>query len=311
MKKAKEPSWPKLVIPAYLGVVLIWSTTPLAISWSTEAAGFVFGLASRMVIGLSVLSIILLLLRHRFIWHAPALRVYFYSGLGIYSSMMMVYWSAQYIPSGWIGLLFGFTPVFSALMASVMLHNEPLNRFRILGIGVALTGLAIVLRHSLNWQPQAVWGIAGVLLSGLLHSLSSVMVKRVDVRLPAMTLTAGSLLCATPLFVLSWLSIQPGWHESWHAVLAAPPHALLSILYLSVFGSVLGFSLYYYVLQRVSATRTALISLITPVISLLLGHLLNNETLTMNILIGGLLILSGLAVFEFGPHWRAQAAGSH
>jgi len=61
------------------------------------------------------------------------------------------------------------------------------------------------------------------------------------------------------------------------------------------------------VLKHVEATKVALISLVTPVTSLLLGHLFNNEALTLNIMLGAALIIAGLAVFELGgkplPKW--------
>jgi len=71
-----------------------------------------------------------------------------------------------------------------------------------------------------------------------------------------------------------------------------------SIAYLALFGSVLGFALYYYVLRHVEATRVSLIALMSPVFALARGNLLNGEPLTPDILFSTALILSGLALFE-------------
>jgi len=61
------------------------------------------------------------------------------------------------------------------------------------------------------------------------------------------------------------------------------------------------------VLKHVEATRVALIALVTPITSLMLGHYFNHETITLNIIIGAGLIISGLALFELGgkplPKW--------
>ena len=73
-----------------------------------------------------------------------------------------------------------------------------------------------------------------------------------------------------------------------------------SIIYLAVMGSVLGFSLYFYLLNHVEASKVSLITLITPVTALVLGNLLNNEALTVWIVIGTLFILSGLASYQWG-----------
>jgi drug/metabolite transporter (DMT)-like permease len=79
-----------------------------------------------------------------------------------------------------------------------------------------------------------------------------------------------------------------------------PTRTLLAIVYLGVIGSVLGFAMYYYVLKHVDTTRVALITVITPVIALLLGHLLNGEALQAEALVGTAAILSGLLLFEYG-----------
>ncbi len=77
------------------------------------------------------------------------------------------------------------------------------------------------------------------------------------------------------------------------------PLTIAAIVYLGIIGSVLGFALYYYVLKHVDTTRVALITVITPVIALLLGHLLNGEAIQVEALIGTAAILSGLLLFEY------------
>lgn len=69
-------------------------------------------------------------------------------------------------------------------------------------------------------------------------------------------------------------------------------------------GSVVGFVLYYYVLRQVQASRVALIALMTPVIALILGQWLNEEIIGAREWLGTLIILAGLAVFEWGGQWQ-------
>lgn len=292
---------------AYFGVILIWSTTPLAISWSVEASGFVFGISSRMLLGTLLAFIFSLLMSSKIVWHRQALLAYLYGGLGLYGGMMTVYWSAQFIPSGWISLLFGLTPIFTAVMASFWLNQELLTKPRSIGMIIGLSGLIVIFGSSLLLHNTAMLGVLGVLCSGLIHSASAIWIKRVNAHVPAISMTVGSLLVATPLFLISWLLTFPNLELTWQTLSQAPSHTWLSILYLALFGSVFGFSLYYYVLKHVEATKVALISLVTPVTSLVLGHWLNDEVLTFNIMIGAALIIAGLAVFEFGgkplPKW--------
>ncbi len=294
------------VIAAYIGVVLIWSTTPLAIAWSGQVAGFMFGVSSRMVIGVVLAIAFTLLLGAGLVWHRRAVQTYLCAGIGLYCSMTAVYWAAQYIPSGWIALLFGLTPIFSALMASWWLEGEPITRNRMIGMLIALLGLSLVVNSSLAWHESAIYGVLGVVLSGLLYSLSAVGVKRVNADIPATTMNAGSLLVATPLFCLTWWMTQPGVATTWLLMQHASWHSLLSIAYLALFGSVFGFSLYYFVLQRLDATRTALISFMTPITAMMLGVYLNSEIITQDIVLGALFVLAGLAWFEFGHRFNQK-----
>lgn len=82
-----------------------------------------------------------------------------------------------------------------------------------------------------------------------------------------------------------------------------PPRSGAAIAYLGIFGSVIGFALYYYVIKHLEASKVALITLITPVMALLLGHFLNGEAIGWRLWSGTALILFGLAVHQ----WQALA----
>ncbi len=277
---------------AYLGVIIIWSTTPLAILWSSEEVGFVFGLTSRMLIGALLALIVAALLGSGLVWKRRALRAYMAAGLGIYGGMISVYWSAQFIPSGWISVIFGISPIVTALMARLWLDGEHITRSRLFGMLIGLSGLAIMFSTSFTLSAEAVFGVVGMLISVSIHCASAVWIKRINAEIPAIVMTSGGLLFAAPLFLITWLISG----ASIPAEISM--RSLGSIAYLALLGSVLGFALYYYVLSKVDATRVALLTLITPICALALGNMLNNEPLTFEIIVGSLLILSGLATFE-------------
>ena len=100
---------PMSVQAAYLSIILIWSTTPLAIQWSTDGVGFLFALLARMTIGVIVCLLLLKIFRIPLPMHKQARRVYLAGGLGIYGAMLCVYWASRYIPSGLIAVLFGLS----------------------------------------------------------------------------------------------------------------------------------------------------------------------------------------------------------
>ena len=280
---------------AYIGVILIWSTTPLAIKWSGEGVGFLFGVTGRMALGVLAGLLVATLLRMPLPWHGAARRTYVAAGLGIFVAMLMVYWSSQYIPSGWIAVLFGLAPIVTGVMAALWLGERSITPYRVGGMLLGLAGLGVIFIGAEALGPKAIFGIAGVLVSVCTHSASAVAIKRINAGLPGLVVTVGGLLVAVPLFVAVYLlSATP-------LPVAVPLRAGLSIVYLGLVGSVLGFALYFYVLRQVEATRVALITLITPVTALLLGHLLNGEPIGAGVWVGTSAILMGLLLYEYGP----------
>lgn len=279
---------------AYIGIILIWSTTPLAIQWSGDGVGYLFGITSRMILGMVVGLMVAGLFNVRFPWHAEARRTYLAAGLGLFFAMTSVYWSSQFIPSGWMSVLFGLAPIVTGLIATVWLAEQALNGARIVGMLLGLAGLAIMLLGSQQLGPQAAYGILGMVFSVIAYSVSAVAVKRIGADVPALATTIGGLMVTVPLLVIVYLLAG----ESLPAIVSYK--AMWSIIYLGIVGSVLGFALYYYVLRHVEATRVALITLITPVLALLFGHLLNGEALQTEAMIGSAGILSGLLLFEYG-----------
>jgi len=104
-----------------------------------------------------------------------------------------------------------------------------------------------------------------------------------------------------PLFVLSW-ALTEG------VIPATTFKAALSIGYLALFGSVIGFMSYYYLIRHTSVRVVGIVPLITPVFALLLGANLNNETLTSSQLSGIILVLIGLSYYEYGAKFTKDKA---
>jgi drug/metabolite transporter (DMT)-like permease len=162
---------------------------------------------------------------------------------------------------------------------------------------LGLLGLALIFQTNLGNNTHAVKGLLAVLVSVLLNSISMVWVKRLNVTVSPLALTCGGLLIALPLYGLTWLLLG----ESLPSHLAT--RTVLSIVYLGIFGSVVGFVLYYYILKHIEATRVALITLITPITALLLGQGLNGEVISMPVWIGAGVVLSGLGMYQWGERW--------
>ena len=282
------------ILAAYTAVVLIWSTTPLTIQWSSVEVNFLFGVASRMVIGVSLLLCLHLVLRKKIRKDKIALHMYLTGGCSLWLAMSGVYWGAQYIPSGWISVLFGTTPIVTGLFAMLWLNENVFTPVKLMGLITGIIGLGIMFFSGSMQTDSSILGIILVLGSVISHGSGAVWIKRINAGLDGMTATTGSLLVATPLFVLTWWILDGVWPQS------IPKKTAAAILYLGVFGSVIGFTLYYYLLRCVSPNRLALVTLMTPIIALMLGQWVNQEVVTTSVWVGSGIILLGLALYEWG-----------
>lgn len=282
---------------AYLAVVMIWSTTPLAVKWSGEGPGFLFGALGRMMLATLLCLTVVAAFRLEFPWHRKARHAYLSGALGTYGAMILIYWAAQYVPSGLISVLFGLSPLITALFAQPLLGERAFTPMRVAGMLVGVAGLTVIFNDSLSLGAAATAGLAALCAAVVLQSLSLVLIKRYATEIPSLSVTSGALLIATPLFFLTWLGFDH------HLPVTLPARAMASIVYLGVIGSVVGFTLFFYVLKHVTAHSSALITLVTPVFALLLGALINHEELNMNVWLGALLVLSGLAVHQWGENF--------
>ena len=284
---------------AYLGVILIWSTTPLAIQWSGVGADFMFPLLVRMLIGLGACLVLMRVLCINMVRSRAALNAYVAAGSGIFGAMLLVYWGARYVPSGLIAVLFGLIPLFTGLIGLVMSDAERLTPAKLAGIVLGLAGLIVIFGAGAKTGAQALPGIAAILCAVAIQAASLVWVKRTGVALPVLALTTGALTLVVGLLLPLWLVLF-GHVPQWSM------RAGLSTLYLGIFGSVAGFTLYFYVTKHLQAGQVALITLITPVSALLLGQTLNGERPGVDVWLGTVLILLGLGIHQ-GRLWVRKA----
>lgn len=281
---------------AYIAVILIWSTTPLAIQWSSEGWGYLSGVTGRMFIGAVLCFALVKLLRHELPWHKEARLTYMAAGIGVYGAMISTYWGAQFIPSGLIAVLFGLSPIVTASFATLLLKEQGFTLGKVLGMLLGLAGLVLIFASDITAKALAWQGISAVMFATILHSGSSVWVKKLATDLPPLTVTTGALLVAMPAYLLTWTFVHHG------DPVQGTPRALMAIVYLGVFGSALGFTLFFYILKKIEANKVALITLVTPVLALLIGQWLNHEVVPLSVWVGAACIILALTTH----HWADQ-----
>ncbi|TNC91326.1 MAG: EamA family transporter, partial [Thalassolituus sp.] len=132
------------LISAYLMVVLIWSSTPVAIQFSLTGLEFFTALSLRMWASAALSLLLVAAFRQRLTLSRQSLVSYVAGSVCIYGAMMALYWGAAYIPSGLISVIYGLAPMLAGALGYVWLKERELTPARIIALLIALFGLAVV-----------------------------------------------------------------------------------------------------------------------------------------------------------------------
>lgn len=281
---------------AYLTVVVVWATTPIGIAFSGATLHPMLAAGARMVIAATLGSVLLALWRIRLPSDRVAMQSYGWSLMGIWAALSLSYMAAMTVPSGLISVLYGLSPMLSAVVAQCVTDEPPLPVYRWMACTLALFGLVVLFMDEVVIRASMLPGLFMLLVAVLLFSISAVMVKKTNAGIHPMAQTVGGLWLSVPLFALTWLALDGGM-----PVLDWSSPSPWAVLYLALFGSLLGFVSYYYVLSHLAPSTVALVTLITPVFALYLGVWFNDESLSSTLVTGAGLIMTGLGVFFFWP----------
>jgi len=210
----------------------------------------------------------------------------------------------QYASAGFVGLFVALLPLGVALMAHVMLSDEPLTRAKVAGLLLAFLGVALLLASG-----DSGLGTAGdPLLAALLTmgAVASLAFAAVFIRSRAGTYQPGQISLIQFVFGTVIVGIIMFVFEG------APPRLTtwgwVLMLYLTLFCSLAPTFLYFWLLSKVTSTKTALTGYLSPLISLVAGVLLLGEVIELGIVIGGALILAGVIWTDQAERRLARAA---
>jgi drug/metabolite transporter (DMT)-like permease len=273
-------------------LILVWGTTWAAIRVGLEDLPPFTGASLRFLIaGFALLAIgrMLGLPRQR----GPLLRRLWLVewSCAFVVSYGVVYWAQQWLPSGLAAVLFSTFPLFVALLAHFLLPAEPLRWRHFVGVVIAFGGVAVISLDDLSLEGRAAF-VAGVvfLISPVSAAVSHVLVKKWGAGIHPFNLVAVPMIGAGVAFATMALAVER------HRSVTFDARSVGTVVYLALAGSALTFSVYYWLLERLPATRLALITYAIPIVALIVGALALDESLTWQSGLGSLCVLTGVGM---------------
>ncbi len=212
----------------------------------------------------------------------------------------LIFWGEQYISSGLAALLQATIPAFGLVIAHIHLPAERMTPLKFVGVILGIAGVGVIFSNQLTFAgPKALAGSVALVISSICVAYSNVLVKAYAKNLEP-TLIAGGQMCLFPLAIIGFATEGSPLNFHWTGM------AIISLFYLAIVGSVIAFILYYWLVRRIDVTKSMLIALVTPVTAVLLGMLVLHEEMNWRTLVGGALIMSGIALLVI--HRRKKEA---
>ena len=274
---------------------LIWGSTWLGIKIGLEDFPPFLSAGIRFVIASVVLFLIARVQKARFPKDLSTCFRICVTAIFMYvATYILVYWGAQYISSGLASVLFSTHPFFVALFAHSILSAERFTLAKGMGLLLGVAGILVIFSERLGLGSDlAFWGMVALIASAATSGYASVLVKRYLTELSPVVLTSMQMALAA-LIILSL-----GFLTEDMRAMRFTLSSVGSLLYLSLVGSALAFSLYYWLLQRMEATRLSLMAFVTPVVALFLGWATYGETINIGTILGTVLVFLGIYVVNY------------
>ncbi|NNH36356.1 EamA family transporter [Acinetobacter sp. NIPH 2377] len=280
------------IVSTYALLVFIWATTPLAIVWSVSDLHLMWALVLRFFIALPLAIALLLILKVKFPTDQNSWHSYLAGSFSLMGSQIFTYIATSYLSSGIIALMFGLAPIMAGLIGRFG-FKQCLSRLQWLGMLIAVAGLAIICFGGENQHVNPI-GIGLMLLSVFTYALSIFWVKKVNANIDPVAQATGSIFVST----VAAICIVP---FIWQYAPTHIPNAksLFALLYAVVMASLIAMFCYFKLVQNIQATTLSLTTVMTPMIALFIGAILNNESLSAMVFVGAFILLFGLFVYFY------------
>jgi drug/metabolite transporter (DMT)-like permease len=199
-----------------------------------------------------------------------------------------LFWAMQFVSSSMSAVIEATLPITTIALEVFIFRNQPLQWRIGLGVGIGFVGVLLLMFHN-SGQDLAPLPCLAILGCGIAWSLGAVLSKRLS--LPASRpLSAGGQMMLGGLVLLG-LSFATG---EMHTLPHVSTRVALAFLYLVIFGSLIAYTAYMWLLGRFSATQVSSHAYVNPLIALALGHFAAGETVTLRSIVASLIIVGSV-----------------
>lgn len=288
-----------MVIVNYLFMCFIFGTTFLAIKIGVDSglppffsAGFRFFIAG-------FLLFIIMLWKKKTTIGILLNKEFLFTGIGLtFGTFSTLYWAEQYVTSGVAAVLSAMGPIMILFMQSAILRQK-VNRLSFIGCFVGVIGVIFLLLPNLTVKTNSFWiyGCLAIVLGEVFYALGTIYAKSTITKFQGTSpiiLNAAQMMYGGVLLIILSIATERG-HFDMNLTLAS----IGSLVYLVVFGSMIGHSLFYWLVAKTNPVFPSTWLFISPIIALLVGIVFYGEHITSSTVIGTFIIILGTILVNF------------
>jgi len=291
----------KIII--WLILCLIWGTTWFFIKVGLEDLPPITFAAARFVLAILILAVIIIVQKIPFPQTKRDWKLIGLTGVLQFSiNYSLVFWSEQYISSGLAAVLQAMITVFGLALAWIHLPNERITRLKVGAVLLGVCGVAVIFIEQLQVNSLLAFaGCAAIVFGAYAAAHGSILVKTYGGEIHPATLVFGQMICGIAPVIIYGLAVEGNplrLNWTWRAIIC--------VLYLTVFGTIVAFWLYYWLLSKIESTKAMMISLVTPLIAVIIGGIFLGERLPVQTFFGGILILASIGLIVLKKKLKPQ-----
>ena len=273
----------------FIVVCLAWATTWLSIKIAVEtippllSAGLRFVIASPMFLALALVRGEPILFPKRVFPFFVCITIFYFT-----VPFCLINFSAQYVSSGLMALLFSTMPVFTLILSSVIL-KERVFFSQVIGIAIGFLGLLMVIKLHLNLGYSNLIGVALILVAAMMHAFLYIFTKKIGSDISTITLHILPMgIAGVMMTILSLIFEEPNFTEFSQT-------SILSLIYLSCI-TLIGSNTYFFLIKQMNLIILSFVFIIFPALAVLLGAWYENIPLSNDFLLYTILLLIGFAI---------------
>lgn len=281
------------LILAFAAIYIIWGSTYLGIRFAVETIPPFFVGASRFLMAGTLLMIVLrargVPIPTRTQWRSSAI----VGALLLLGGNGGVTWAEQSVPSGLAALLVVMTPMWMALLNWLWRKNERPAPVVIGGLLLGFGGVALLVGPDAFNGSISLPGVLAIFVATLCWSVGSLYARDAELPPNPLMATCAEMLCGGVLMVIAGVLTGDGARLD---IAAITPLSWAALIYLAVFGSIIAFSAYVWLLGVTTPARVATYAYVNPVVAVILGVLFAGEILEPRTLIAAPVIIAAVVM---------------